>query len=121
MDDSGPGLKINGLRRTVFTRRSAMPDNSITFRDQALARLREALGEPEVLVATPGNMYRWILKRSDGLHVYVTLDSPEMLHFAHLIISDPKAKLVDPVISVTMHTLAEVDVVIERLLAQWKP
>jgi hypothetical protein len=90
------------------------------FRERALERLVAKLGPPEVVPVTPGALYRWILRRPHGLDMYITLDSPEIPDLAHLIVSDPRSGAADPVASITMHTLAEVDAVIDRVLAQWK-
>jgi hypothetical protein len=91
-----------------------------TFRDQALERLKAFLGEPEAIRVTGGEMYRWVLRRPHNLDMYITLDSPEMPDIAHLIVSDPKGMAADPVVSLTMRTLPEVEVTAKKLLEQWK-
>ena len=63
--------------------------------------------------------YRWVLPRRQGLSVYLTLDSPERTDIAHLLVSDPRQQ-VEPVASITMRTLAEVDAAIETIERQWK-
>lgn len=52
--------------------------------------------------------------------MHITLDSPELPQIAHLIVSDPRSGPVDPVVSLTMRTLPEVEAVIQRLLEQWR-
>ena len=90
------------------------------FRQQALERLMGALGEPEVIKVSGGEMYRWVLKRPHNLHMYLTLDSPELPDIAHLIVSDPRSRAADPVVSLTMRTLPEVDAVVKKVIEQWK-
>ena len=100
---------------------SRLAGESLPFREQAFLSLKQFLGEPEILPATGGFLYRWLLERPNGLSMYVTLDSPELPEVAHLIISDPQSKqAVDPVLSKTMRTLEEVEVVALELLKQWK-
>lgn len=92
----------------------------VPFREQALARLTAAFGKPTVVQVAEGEIYRWVLARPFGVDLHVTLDSPEFPDLAHLIVSDPKAGPLDPIASLTMRTLPEVDAVVERLLLQWK-
>jgi hypothetical protein len=89
-----------------------------SFRDQALERLTAALGPPEAIRVQGGLMYRWVRRRKHGLDMYITLDSPEMPSLAHLIVSDPLGMTVDPVVSITMRTIAEVERVAHQLLEQ---
>jgi hypothetical protein len=98
-----------------------MPEGSDPkLRDKALEKLVAAFGEPERIPVRGGTIYRWTLERQYGLHMYVTLDSPERPDLAHLIVSDPKSTAADPVVSIAMWTLPEVDAVIARLRKQWK-
>jgi hypothetical protein len=92
----------------------------LTLREQALARLTEALGPPRALSAEPDMaFYRWILSRSDGMSLYLTLNSPELTDIAHLLLSDPR-QAVEPVVSLTIRTIPEVDAAIERIIRQWR-
>jgi hypothetical protein len=109
----------NILREQART--SNRDQSDLPFRDRALTVLKEVLGEPERLPATGGVLYRWILERSNGLSMYVTLDSPEMPELAHLIISDPQStQNVEPVVSKTMRTIEEVEAIAQELVKQWK-
>jgi hypothetical protein len=91
-----------------------------SFRDVARDLLIEAFGEPRVMRAEEGALYRWVLKRERGLSLYVTLDSPEMPWIAHLLISDPEAEMVDPIATVTMRTVEEIRATIEAIRRQWE-
>lgn len=97
-----------------------MHDEHKPFRERALDRLIAAFGDPERIPAEAGILYRWVLRRPHGLDLYITLDSPEMPEIAHLIVSDPRSGVVDPVVSLTMRTLPEVDAVVEKLRQQWQ-
>ena len=97
-----------------------MDSDAPSFRDRALERLKAVLGDPESIPVQGGTMYRWVLRRPHGLDVYVTLDSPEMPALAHLIVSDPLGMAVDPVVSITMRTIEEVDRVATKLREQWQ-
>ena len=90
------------------------------FRQRALGRLVAAFGDPEVLRSEAGALYRWVLRRAHRMDMYITLDSPEMPDMAHLIVSDPKAGGAEPVASLTMRTIEEVDAVIGKLREQWE-
>lgn len=95
-------------------------DDQRTFRDRALDRMRAKLGEPRPIPTGEGRFfYRWILERPHGLSIYVTLDSPEIQHLAHLLVSDPRAA-VNPIQTITMRTFEEVDEAVKAVLAQWQ-
>ncbi|MCK6477622.1 MAG: hypothetical protein L6Q35_12420 [Phycisphaerales bacterium] len=64
-----------------------MPDEP-NFRRTVFERMRAALGEPEVSMVRDGEVYRWTLRRRMDLNFYVTLDSPEHLNLAHIMLSD---------------------------------
>ena len=83
----------------------------MTFREQVLERIKLLLGEPAALRAEPGDMYRWtVLRRARRqLAVYITLASPELPDYAHLIISDPSAARGEQVVTFIMRTPEEVD------------
>ncbi|MBC7833693.1 MAG: hypothetical protein H7Y88_01150 [Phycisphaerales bacterium] len=89
-----------------------------SFRDQVASLFTEAFGDPAILDTESGPLFRWKLGRANGLHVYVTLDSPEMPSLAHVIISDPGSGGVDPVQSVVMRTMAEAVSVLAKLQLQ---
>ena len=95
-------------------------DGGRSFRDVALEHLSEAFGDPRGMRAEVGALYRWVLKREQGLSLYVTLDSPEMPWIAHLLISDPGDKSVDPIATITMRTLGELRMTIDLIRRQWK-
>jgi hypothetical protein len=98
-----------------------MEGDATTFREQAWREFRKAFGEPdEVLRTESGAIYRWILKRDHNAHIYLTFDSPELPSIAHVMVSDPKAHLAEPVASLTMRTLDEVKATMTRIKDQWK-
>ena len=90
------------------------------FREQACEEFKKAFGQPEVIEVTGGEIYRWILKRKHGNHVFVTIDSPELPDIAHIMISDPSSRSVEPVANMTLRTLEEIKQIIERIRAQWQ-
>lgn len=92
----------------------------MSFRDDAVSKFIEAFGEPETLDATGGMIYRWRLTRPHNLDLFITFDSPEMHEVAHVIVSDPSSKATEPVNSLTMRTIREVELMIERIRLQWK-
>jgi hypothetical protein len=89
------------------------------FRMLALERITAAFGEPREIPVERGSLYRWVLERPHGLSIYLTLDSPEMPDLAHILVSDPSSKAIDPISSVVMRSIAEVDSAIERVKRQW--
>lgn len=90
-----------------------------TFRERACRQFAAAFGPPTALPTEAGDLYRWVLKRPGGRQpVYVTLDSPEMTHIAHVLVSDPQSTQLDPVSSLVMRTEAEVASAIARIKAQ---
>ncbi len=92
-----------------------------TFREQVIERLIAALGKPEVARVEAGNLYRWTLNRGPAtISMFVTIDSPEHPHIAHIIVSDGSAYQSQPVITSTVHTLEETDAIIAGILKQWK-
>jgi hypothetical protein len=90
------------------------------FRELAADEVRQAFGDPEVIPVKGGQLYRWVLKRQHGSHVFVTIDSPEIPTICHIMISDPSSKAVEPVTNMTLRTLDEVRMVIERIRDQWQ-
>jgi hypothetical protein len=91
-----------------------------TFREQALAWLTSALGSPMVVPMGNGaSVYRWILARPRGQSVYVTLNSPGLPGVAQLLISDPRQKP-EPLTSLTLRSLTDLDREVARVLRQWK-
>lgn len=96
----------------------AAPDGGL--RGCALARLTAAFGPPRVIQAGEGMaFYRWLLRRPEGMTIYLTLDSPERRDIVHLLLSDPRQE-VEPVIALTIRTMAEVEVAIDKIEKQWK-
>lgn len=95
-----------------------MPQDAIG-RDDARDVLTAAFGDPLVLRVKEGEIYRWVLKRPHGVDVYVTLDAPEMPHLAHLMVSDPRAKI-NPIQSIMIRTRGELDAVIAQIRKQWE-
>jgi hypothetical protein len=71
----------------------------VIFREWAARQLRSALGEPEVLATTVGDVYRWTLRREGKEPLYVTLNSPELPELAHVIYTDPEMLRADPITS----------------------
>lgn len=90
------------------------------LREQARDECRKVLGEPHVLKVPGGEIDRWTLKRPEGSEMYVTLDAPELPQLVHLMISDPGARVVEPITSVIMRTIAEVKERLRLIEAQWK-
>lgn len=89
-----------------------------TFRERARRQFETAFGVPAVLATEAGSLYRWVLTRAPRSSLYVTLDSPEMTHLAHVLVSDPLSTQLDPVSSVVMRTDAEVASAVARIRAQ---
>lgn len=99
---------------------SMMPEQGIqqkSFREQAKELMAAAFGDPQVMKAESGNLYRWVMPRRDGLnvHVYVTMDSPEMPDIAHVMVSEPSSSAVTPLTTTVMRTLEEVKALIKRI------
>jgi hypothetical protein len=85
-----------------------------------VARLTAAFGLPREIPAGEGMLfYRWLLRRADGDSIYLTVDSPERTDIAHVLVSDPRQEI-DPVASLTIRTMPEVEATIEKITAQWK-
>jgi hypothetical protein len=80
-----------------------------TFREMAAEFFIDALGEPHEIRVEAGVIYRWVIRRPGNLDVaiYVTLDSPELANYAHLLVSDPACGGNDPVQDVMMRTEAD--------------
>jgi hypothetical protein len=91
-------------------------DEQRSFRDKAAAFFLRALGEPTRISVESGTIYRWVIPRKGGhdVNVYITLDSPELPDYAHIMISDPAAKDDQPVKSLMMRREEEFD----RVLAE---
>lgn len=90
-----------------------------SFREQSLTTIVEAFGAPEEIPLSAGKIYRWTLRRDGGVNVYVTLDSPEFPHIAHLLVAD-LAHAAGPIASLTMRTMEEVRDAVQRIRKQWK-
>jgi hypothetical protein len=91
------------------------------FREQVIDLFYEAFGEAEVSVIKAGKLYRWSLPRGPySIGMFITIDSPEYTDIAHIMISDADSHQVEPVVAVTVRTLAEAKAVIDRIIAQWK-
>ena len=102
-----------------------MPSDNVdpaagSFRDQILQRMLAAFDEPEVSTVESDHTYRWTLRRSHDLSMYVTMDGPEHASLAHIIVSDGVKYQDRPIISTVIHTLDEGDALIARLAKQWK-
>ncbi len=93
-----------------------------TLREQVIEKFIAAFGEPEVASFTPGKIYRWFLRRDSpyAMAMYLTIDSPEFPDMAHVLISDGAAHQAEPLTTASMYTLADADLLIERLIRQWK-
>lgn len=80
-----------------------------TFRDKATAYFMRELGEAVHIEVKEGTIYRWTIRRRDNmdLAIYITLDSPELPDFAHLMISDPGCAGAEPLKSYMLRTEAE--------------
>jgi hypothetical protein len=76
-----------------------------------MQHLAAAFGAPQRLETESGPLYRWVLRRARGAdaHVYITLDSPELPDLAHVLISDPGAKTINPITALTIRTMPEAD------------
>ena len=86
------------------------------FRERAPAFFTKALGKPQEVPVESGLLYRWAIARhgSTSLSVYITLDSPEMPDYGHIMISDPSCGPDnEPIKSFIMRTEAD----FERVLA----
>jgi hypothetical protein len=92
-------------------------DKSQPFRERALAFFKEHLGEPTAIPAEPGFMYRWVLHRKlrPTLNVYITLDSPELLDLAHVMIGDPAVSGEDAIQSFVMRKEEDFHPVLARI------
>lgn len=88
------------------------------FRERARRQFESTFGPPQVLPTEVGSLYRWVLKRPSGKSLYITLDSPEMTHIAHVLVSDPLSTQLDPISSLVMRTDAEVESAIARIKEQ---
>jgi hypothetical protein len=97
-----------------------MNGGPLTFREQALRRFVAAFGPPREVPVQGGSVYRRVLERPRSLSVYVTLNSPEMTGLAHVLVSDPRCKAGDPLASVVLRTLEEVEALVERVRRQWQ-
>jgi hypothetical protein len=91
-----------------------------TFREQVRDIFTQTLGNPAVIPVGNGDIWRWVLQRQYSMHVYVTIDSPEMPDLAHVIVSDPASKNVEPVASYTVRTHEEADRIVQAIVKQWK-
>jgi len=77
-------------------------------------------GKAEVSNSALGPVYRWRLKRENNLDVHVIIDSPELPHQAHVIISDPCEHAVEGVRTMLLMRPEEVPEAIQAIEAQWK-
>ncbi len=91
----------------------------IPLREQARKECRKAFGEPQVLKVRSGEIDRWTLTRPGGGDMYVTLDAPELPDLVHVMVSDPTSTTVDPICSVVMRTIEEVQKTIKIIQDQW--
>jgi hypothetical protein len=92
-----------------------------TFRQQVIDKFIAAFGEPEVAVFTPGKIYRWCLLRGPhAMSMFITIDSPEFPEMAHVLISDGAWHQAEPLVAASVHTLADADLLIERIRKQWR-
>lgn len=95
-----------------------MTNPASEFSDLVLARLTQSFGPPRVIPPCGnGAFYRWILQRPRGNSIYLTLNFPERVDIAYVLISDP-ALSIEPVIILTLHTLSQVEAAIERINRQ---
>ena len=93
---------------------------SQSIREQARDAFREAFGEPQYIDVAGGQIYRWVLKREHALHLYLTIDAPEMPDICHIMTSDPSSKAVEPISNLTLRTMEEVHKAIDRIREQWR-
>jgi hypothetical protein len=92
-----------------------------TFREQVIDKFIAAFGEPEVGEFTPGKIYRWCLLRGPyAMSMFITIDSPEFPEMAHVLISDGAAHQAEPLAAVSVYTLPDADLLIQRITKQWK-
>jgi hypothetical protein len=91
-----------------------------TIRQQIFERMKAGLGVPEVAKVRAGELYRWSLVRPDDLTLYVTMDSPERDDFAHVMLSDGTKYQANAIESLMLYTTEEADMLVARILRQWK-
>jgi hypothetical protein len=92
-----------------------------TFREQVIDKFIAAFGEPEVAKFTPGKIYRWCLLRGPyAMSMFITIDSPEFPDMAHVLISDGALHQAEPLVTASVYTLADADLLIERIRKQWQ-
>jgi hypothetical protein len=90
-----------------------------TFREQALTWMTAAFGAPmAVRMGNGALVHRWILPRARGRSIHITLNSPGVAGAANLLVSDPRRRA-DPVASITLRSLADLDREIARILQRW--
>ena len=90
------------------------------LRDSVREAFEKRFGPPQILDVSSGKIFRWVLQRANSMHLYVTLDSPELPDVAHIMISDPSSKAVDPISNRTLSTIEEAEQLIELIEEQWK-
>ena len=90
-----------------------------SFRELALKAFTEVLGEPKRVPIDTGTIFRWQLPRkgSQDVHVYITIDAPELPDFAHVMVSDPSLTEGEPVRSFMIRQEKEIEPVIAYLRA----
>ena len=92
-----------------------------SLRDQVIEKFVATLGKPEITEVKLGQIYRWTLDRGGRyMNVYVTVDSPEFPHLAHIMVSDGASHQVNPIETFTVFTHDEADTLLERIVRQWK-
>jgi hypothetical protein len=92
-----------------------------TVRAHVIEMFRAAFGEPEVTTVKSGDIFRWTLSRGrKAMPMFITVDSPEFPHLAHILISDGSAHQVEPVVALRMYTRGEAEAVIRGITRQWK-
>ena len=94
---------------------------SISFRQKVIDKFIAALGEPETATVSSGTLYRWVLQRGPyAMSMFITIDSPEFPEMAHVLISDGVAHAGEPLVAVSVYTLDDADVLLKRIIDQWK-
>jgi hypothetical protein len=99
------------------------PPPSKSFREKGLDYFTRALGEPSHIPVQNGTIYRWALPRKgrNNVHIYITIDAPELPNMAHIMVSDPAQDVDGPLKNFTIRDVAEFEDVVAYIRARTDP
>jgi hypothetical protein len=90
-----------------------------TLRQRVLGMLSDVFGQPgDIRVGPNESFYRWLVVTSAGRSVYITLNCPDPVGEAHVLVSDPEDSA-EPVRSLRLESIEDAEGAVALIRQRW--